>query len=845
MGKRVATDQITKDDFESNRFYDNDDDEDQHQQPSKASSEVISSRKIIKPRGKLLNKSSPVNTNINNNGFKGLFSNSQPSQSQSPPQTSIKANEETNHKVRALNENFIDSINKLNQPNSIVDFTSIAEKYIHYYKQIHSDSKADVKPFTFNSNQNQDQVPRASAFSFTPISQDTISKPTVSAPAPASTQFSFNPSTTSSSSNFTFNTNKTASNASTNPILKQQEVRKAEKVENISSDSESEDEAMQNKKEIKIQGPQFTLNSNPTVKSSPFTFDPKKLAKKNAPDSDESEDEIEIKGPQFTFNKPIKDKIFKFSSQPQNSEEKKVDSNSTVFNFGKPTSENKPTSSKSFGSTSTDNTKAENQPQSETNSSKPFAFGLNSVTNQDSSTNKPISFGNSATIKQNEATNSKTFTFGSNTSTKPADSTASKPFAFGSKNTPAKPEESIPITLTKKDEHPTTTSTKPFSFGSSNTKQEESTTTTTTKPFTFGGSNTNDKLGFNFGTTSTTKETEVAKPSFNFNPKPTTDNIAKPFGEFNNTQSEDKPKSNPFGSTDKPTFSFNKPSTDSTNKPSPSFSFTNNPETKSNEGQQATSSLFGNTAKPAFNFGSSTEKKEEATNNAGFKFGFSSNNTSSGFQFGSKPATSFGTNLNGTPTLFGSSSSTTTSSTTDKPTFNFSSNNNNNAFGASTNPFGGKPDEKKVEDADDDKVPEEETGGDFAPVASLSNEKVSSETGEENEDLQFTVRAKLMEYNKENKEDPYKNKGVGELKILTNKSTGKSRILLRADGSFRVLLNTSISKSISYTKLGNANLITIPTIDPNDTTKLITYVIRVRNAKDGEEMLKKIDELKQ
>ena len=130
-------------------------------------------------------------------------------------------------------------------------------------------------------------------------------------------------------------------------------------------------------------------------------------------------------------------------------------------------------------------------------------------------------------------------------------------------------------------------------------------------------------------------------------------------------------------------------------------------------------------------------------------------------------------------------------------------------------------------------VPEEETGGKFEPVAKLSNEQVDSKSGEENETAKFTIRSKLMEYDSKNSENPYTNKGIGELKVLFNEQTKKSRILIRADGSLRVLLNTLILSSVKYDSIGNGSLIRVPTIDADDSSKIITYVIKVKLLKMG------------
>lgn len=101
-----------------------------------------------------------------------------------------------------------------------------------------------------------------------------------------------------------------------------------------------------------------------------------------------------------------------------------------------------------------------------------------------------------------------------------------------------------------------------------------------------------------------------------------------------------------------------------------------------------------------------------------------------------------------------------------------------------------------------------------------------------------------MEYDSKNSENPYTNKGIGELKVLFNEQTKKSRILIRADGSLRVLLNTLILSSVKYDSIGNGSLIRVPTIDADDSSKIITYVIKVKTPQDGEQLLKCINELK-
>lgn len=805
MAKRVADEQITKDGMPN--YSDGEPDA-----PAIASSDVLSRRKILKPKGRLGSNTTGAGSNafgaINkppqsifsfggsgNNAASGITP-SQPAQSSNPfnfankPESNTvnTASVDKDNKIKALNENFIQAITKLNVPNTIADFTPIAQKYIDYYKSI-------LKNETFLEIASKEvkepvQPPPTSSFQFKPSN--------VSAPSAAATvtPFSFKPSAQSSESKsngpvFSFNSNSqqqtttkpafsfntpassiTGSTTSAPPTFSTEPVsssvpNEASKSEikreliNLDSDSESESDKEDSKtKEVKVQGPKFTLTSNPTTKSSPFTFDPKKLAKKNAPDSDDLEDDVEIKGPTFQFNKPIQDSVFKLTSNSADNtskldEKKEEEVKSTPL----------------FGATTQDKDQA-------TTLTGLFGFGQN----KGGETKAPSLFGGS---------------FGSNGNT-----TEQKPvstFSFG--NSQNKTDSSA-NTETKKTETPS------FSFG---------TTNSSSKPL-FGSLNNegNAKPAFTFGSTTDKKDesasaTATTTPSFSFGTQPNKTDSAK-------EAQGDKPATSLFGN-----------SSDNANKPATTgFSFgAKTQEDKS----EAPKFVFGSSKANPFTFGASNNQGDSATTPS---FNFGSNSSNNAFLFGSKPTGAFNFAQKQEDQKNETSSTVTTSSSSfglTKPAFAF--------------PFGSaKPEDKPEEKKNEETVPEEETGGKFEPVAKLSNEQVDSKSGEENETAKFTIRSKLMEYDSKNSENPYTNKGIGELKVLFNEQTKKSRILIRADGSLRVLLNTLILSSVKYDSIGNGSLIRVPTIDADDSSKIITYVIKVKTPQDGEQLLKCINELK-
>lgn len=806
MAKRVADEQITKDGMPN--YSDGEPDA-----PAIASSDVLSRRKILKPKGRLGSNTTGAGSNafgaINkppqsifsfggsgNNAASGITP-SQPAQSSNPfnfankPESNTvnTASVDKDNKIKALNENFIQAITKLNVPNTIADFTPIAQKYIDYYKSI-------LKNETFLEIASKEvkepvQPPPTSSFQFKPSN--------VSAPSAAATvtPFSFKPSAQSSESKsngpvFSFNSNSqqqtttkpafsfntpassiTGSTTSAPPTFSTEPVsssvpNEASKSEtkreliNLDSDSESESDKEDSKtKEVKVQGPKFTLTSNPTTKSSPFTFDPKKLAKKNAPDSDDLEDDVEIKGPTFQFNKPIQDSVFKLTSNSADNTSK----------LDEKKEEDEVKSTPLFGATTQDKDQA-------TTLTGLFGFGQN----KGGETKAPSLFGGS---------------FGSNGNT-----TEQKPvstFSFG--NSQNKTDSSA-NTETKKTETPS------FSFG---------TTNSSSKPL-FGSLNNegNAKPAFTFGSTTDKKDesasaTATTTPSFSFGTQPNKTDSAK-------EAQGDKPATSLFGN-----------SSDNANKPATTgFSFgAKTQEDKS----EAPKFVFGSSKANPFTFGASNNQGDSATTPS---FNFGSNSSNNAFLFGSKPTGAFNFAQKQEDQKNETSSTVTTSSSSfglTKPAFAF--------------PFGSeKPEDKPEEKKNEETVPEEETGGKFEPVAKLSNEQVDSKSGEENETAKFTIRSKLMEYDSKNSENPYTNKGIGELKVLFNEQTKKSRILIRADGSLRVLLNTLILSSVKYDSIGNGSLIRVPTIDADDSSKIITYVIKVKTPQDGEQLLKCINELK-
>jgi len=81
--------------------------------------------------------------------------------------------------------------------------------------------------------------------------------------------------------------------------------------------------------------------------------------------------------------------------------------------------------------------------------------------------------------------------------------------------------------------------------------------------------------------------------------------------------------------------------------------------------------------------------------------------------------------------------------------------------------------------------PEEECQAEFKPVVQLEEKETAS--GEESEEIKLEYKAKLYRYDFEKQE--WKERGVGQCKILEHKETKKTRVLMRRDKLHKVCAN--------------------------------------------------------
>ncbi|CAJ1079920.1 E3 SUMO-protein ligase RanBP2 isoform X2 [Xyrichtys novacula] len=100
--------------------------------------------------------------------------------------------------------------------------------------------------------------------------------------------------------------------------------------------------------------------------------------------------------------------------------------------------------------------------------------------------------------------------------------------------------------------------------------------------------------------------------------------------------------------------------------------------------------------------------------------------------------------------------------------------------------------EEKAAESDNDSthVEEDEDGPHFEPIVPLPD-KVDVKTGEEEEEEMFCNRAKLYRFDTETKE--WKERGIGNIKILKHSTKGKVRLLMRREQVLKICANHYIT----------------------------------------------------
>lgn len=250
------------------------------------------------------------------------------------------------------------------------------------------------------------------------------------------------------------------------------------------------------------------------------------------------------------------------------------------------------------------------------------------------------------------------------------------------------------------------------------------------------------------------------------------------------------------------------------------------------------------TSTPATKDADSTDKPKDDSSKPSTDFKNHTWNPSIGIQFmpksdanksEDKPASPFSfkapTAPSNSPFQFSATKSTTplgSSNTTNSP-FSFSQPPTNGAplFGSSSKPDVAKPAEQEKQAGEDDET--------MPPEAQISLSEKGP--GEEDEESVYEKRAKVFEFIG----GQYKPKGLGILRILVHKNTKKARVLVRAEGSGRPLMNTLLRSQITYKNEGKGN---VKVLDFGADGKPLTMLVRVKTADDSQELAALLEKYK-
>ena len=114
--------------------------------------------------------------------------------------------------------------------------------------------------------------------------------------------------------------------------------------------------------------------------------------------------------------------------------------------------------------------------------------------------------------------------------------------------------------------------------------------------------------------------------------------------------------------------------------------------------------------------------------------------------------------------------------------------------------FGSDNKTSSVDEPESEDNPEKEANIHFEPIVRLP-EQFEVKKGEEDDKVLFAQRAKLYRF--DNKE--WKERGVGELKMLQNPKSGKVRLLMRRDQVLKVCCNHFLSADMTLSPMANSD----------------------------------------
>uniref|UniRef100_A0A1A9YUI2 E3 SUMO-protein ligase RanBP2 n=1 Tax=Glossina morsitans morsitans TaxID=37546 RepID=A0A1A9YUI2_GLOMM len=148
---------------------------------------------------------------------------------------------------------------------------------------------------------------------------------------------------------------------------------------------------------------------------------------------------------------------------------------------------------------------------------------------------------------------------------------------------------------------------------------------------------------------------------------------------------------------------------------------------------------------------------------------------------------------------------------------------------------GGDADGGGDEDVESQYLEEEENNTHFTPVIPLP-EKVEAKTGEEEEEILYIHRAKLYRFT----EGEWKERGLGNVKILRHLVTKRLRVVMRRDQVLKICLNHALNEDLEYKRKDDKSWLFAVNDFSEEIMELQKFSLRFKNKKIAEDFMEAV-----
>uniref|UniRef100_A0A1B0ADY0 RanBD1 domain-containing protein n=1 Tax=Glossina pallidipes TaxID=7398 RepID=A0A1B0ADY0_GLOPL len=155
--------------------------------------------------------------------------------------------------------------------------------------------------------------------------------------------------------------------------------------------------------------------------------------------------------------------------------------------------------------------------------------------------------------------------------------------------------------------------------------------------------------------------------------------------------------------------------------------------------------------------------------------------------------------------------------------------------GKSPSKFGSDADGAGDEDTESECPDEEENSAHFTPVIPLP-EKIKVKTGEEEEESLYAHRAKLYRFT----DGEWKERGIGNVKILRHKETKRLRVIMRRDQVLKICLNHNLNEDVDYKRKDHKSWLFVVNDFSEEAIELQKLSLRFKNKEIADKFMEAV-----